>query len=66
MVQRPLHHALNTKPATSCLSRERPTTTRHIMAAFEITRRSISLGEKEIIIEHGKLALQASGAVTVQ
>ena len=36
------------------------------MAAFEITRRSISLGEKEIIIEHGKLALQASGSVTVQ
>jgi len=33
---------------------------------FTTTRRSIPLGDGEIIIEHGKLALQASGSVTVQ
>ena len=36
------------------------------MAAFQTTRRTIPMGDSEIIIEHGKLALQASGAVTVQ
>jgi len=36
------------------------------MAAFEITRRTIPMGDSEIVIEHGKLALQASGAVTVR
>ena len=34
--------------------------------AFQLTRRSIPMGDGEIIIEHGKLALQASGSVTVQ
>ena len=36
------------------------------MAAFQTTRRVIPMGDSEIIIEHGKLALQASGSVTVQ
>jgi polyribonucleotide nucleotidyltransferase len=36
------------------------------MAAFQTTRRTIPMGDSEIIIEHGKLALQASGSVTVQ
>ncbi|HCU68069.1 MAG TPA: polyribonucleotide nucleotidyltransferase, partial [Desulfomicrobium sp.] len=34
--------------------------------AFQTTRRAIPMGDSEIIIEHGKLALQASGSVTVQ
>ncbi|NLW81050.1 MAG: polyribonucleotide nucleotidyltransferase [Desulfovibrionales bacterium] len=34
--------------------------------AFQLTRRSIPMGDSQIVIEHGKLALQASGAVTVQ
>ena len=33
------------------------------MAAFQTTRRTIPMGDSEIIIEHGKLALQASGEV---
>ncbi|NLY40106.1 MAG: polyribonucleotide nucleotidyltransferase [Desulfovibrionales bacterium] len=36
------------------------------MAVFHTTRQSIPLGNSEIILEHGKLALQASGAVTVR
>lgn len=36
------------------------------MAAFQTTRRTIPMGDSEIVIEHGKLALQASGSVTVQ
>ncbi len=36
------------------------------MADFQLTRRTIPMGDSEIIIEHGKLALQASGSVTVQ
>ena len=34
--------------------------------AFQTTRRAIPMGDSEIVIEHGKLALQASGSVTVQ
>ncbi|MDY0275009.1 MAG: polyribonucleotide nucleotidyltransferase [Desulfomicrobium sp.] len=33
---------------------------------FQTTRRTIATSNGDIIIEHGKLALQASGAVTVQ
>lgn len=29
------------------------------MADFQLTRRTIPMGDSEIIIEHGKLALQA-------
>lgn len=36
------------------------------MAAFQTTRHVIPMGDSEIILEHGKLALQASGSVTVQ
>lgn len=35
------------------------------MSTFHTTRRAIPMGDGEIVIEHGKLALQASGAVTV-
>lgn len=34
--------------------------------AFHTTRRTIPMGSGEIILEHGKLALQASGSVTVR
>ena len=33
---------------------------------FQTTRTAIPMPEGEIVIEHGKLALQASGAVTVK
>ena len=33
---------------------------------FQTTRTTIPMPEGEIVIEHGKLALQASGAVTVK
>ena len=34
--------------------------------AFQLTSRSVPMGDSEITIEHGKLALQASGSVTVR
>ncbi|NCD25049.1 MAG: polyribonucleotide nucleotidyltransferase [Deltaproteobacteria bacterium] len=36
------------------------------MMAFQLTSRSVPMGDSEIVIEHGKLALQASGSVTVR
>ena len=59
-----LSHALNTKPAAAATDGV-PNPNEEFMA-FQLTRRSIPMGDGEIIIEHGKLALQASGSVTVQ